>query len=542
MAYDYDKFITPFYEIKVSDPHSKRKVSLPHHILRLVTKVEINEAYVSPENQFGATTATISFVEGSREPGSQDPSMGTSGLYQMSADGKNTDMDIAGSITNRVGSIVDLRFSGNNGITFLTASEKKSGKVDNGLQPNVDKKVVTRKHKKESSSPKFLFDAYNLVHITWGYKEDPSSVRTIILSIINVESVFSDSGPTTINILCSDKGALLNQVVPKTAVAFGEVLSYKGNAVVDFKDLKTETLIQKIAKESGMATIVSKNILSDTLDKNHQKMWIAGESFHEFLTKLAMTQNCYYKVINNPKTGKPTIYFIKRDDFEAKSPIAKDKYFLLEYKNPGCLIKSVTVNADYVNPTGAATAATDNEGDRVGDEREVALSQFTDSEGNIRLDPTKDPSVEGVVDGLLGGNYTGYVKLTPNQNPKFHEDSAKTHADKVSRLVAIDLVTLGYTKFTPGVFNISNIGVRYSGKYRILNVNHTIDTSGYSCRMSGTTHSLAAGGTKIPDAVPGVEQNRTVGVQLTTSKNGTVDPRADKDNIIIDQVRQSQGI
>jgi hypothetical protein len=518
MAFDYDKFRTPYYEIEVSDPSNKRKVKLPHHILRLVTKIEINEAYVSPENQFGATTATISFVEGSREPASQDPSMGTSGLYQMSLDGENTDMDIAGSITNRVGSIVDLRFSGSSGITFITDTEKKTGKVEDQFQPNVDKKLTTRKHKKETQAPKFLFDAYNLVHITWGYREDPTTIRKIVLSIINVETMFSDSGPTTINVLCSDKGALLNQIVPKSAKAFGEVLSYKGNAIIDFKDLKTDALIQKIAKDSGMATIVSQNILSDTLDKNHQKMWIAGESFHEFLTKLAVTQNCYYKIINNPKTAKPTIYFIKRDDFEAKPPIAKDKYFLLEYKQPGCLIRSVTVNADFVSPTGSASRATDDEGDVVGDERQVAIQQYKSKEGQVIVDPTQDPAVAGVADGILGGNYTGSVKLTPNQNPEFHSGQAKTQADTASRLVQIDLMTLGYTRFTPGVFNIGNIGVRYSGKYRILNVVHTIDGSGYSCRMSGSTHSLTSGGTKIPDAVPGQDEERTVEVQQFDGK------------------------
>ena len=124
MAFDYNNFITPFYEIEVSDAARKRKVKLPHHLIRLVTKIEINEAFASPENMNGATTATISFVEGSREPASQDPSLGTSGLYQMSVEGKGVDMDVAGSITNRFGSIVDLRFSGNSGITFLSSSEK----------------------------------------------------------------------------------------------------------------------------------------------------------------------------------------------------------------------------------------------------------------------------------------------------------------------------------------------------------------------------------------------------------------------------------
>lgn len=538
---DYLNYKTPFYEIEVSDPAYKRKVSLPHHILRLIEKVEITEAYVSPENQFGATVGTISFIEGSREPASQDPSLGTAGLYQMGSSGKQVDMDIAGSITNRVGSIVDLRFSGSNGITFTTEAEKQAGVVDNTPQENVQGKIVTRKFKKENKAPKFLFDSNNLVKITWGYKDEPSSVRSIMLTIISVETVFSDTGATTINIQLSDKGAILNQVVPKTGVVFGDVIPVKGNAIINFKDLKTDEMIRQIAERSGMAAIISKNILSDTLDKNRQKMWIAGESFHEFLTKLAMQQNCYYKVINNPQTGKPTIYFIKREDFEAKPPLPVDKYFYLQYKHPGSLVKAVNVNADFANPTGYATANTDDVGDTVSYENNVSLQQFKNKEGQVITDASIDPAVQGITDSLLGGNYTGNMAITPNQNPAYHDGIAKTQADKSNRIIAIDVTTIGYAKFTPGVYDISNIGVRYSGKYRILTVSHTIDTSGYICKLNGTTHSLAAGGTKIPDAIPATETERQVGVQLFKSANGTVNKNADSDNIIRDQLDADQG-
>lgn len=541
MAVDYNKYITPFYEIEVSDAAGKRKVKLPHHILRLVDKIEINEAFASPENMNGATTGSISFVEGSREPASQDPSLGTDGLYKLSVEGTGVDMDISGSITNRVGSIVDLRFSGNSGITFLSRDEKKTGTLSPKLLETVEGKKKSRKYKHEPQNPKFLFDAYNKVKITWGYKEDPSTIRSIMLSIVNVETVFSDSGPTTVNVQLADYGAMMNQVVPKDAVPFGTVKPIKGNAVIEFEDVKTDTLIRNIAEKSGMAAIISKNIPADTLDKSKQKMWIAGESFHEFLSRLAAEKNCYYKVITNPKTEKPTIYFIKREDFEAKPPLAKDKYFFLEYKHPGSLIKSVTVNADFVNPTGAATGTVDDSGEQVQVDEEVGVVQFKNKEGQVVPDPTVDPAVKGVVDNLLGGNYTGNVTLTPNQNPKFHEGRARTEADKASRLVQIDLMTLGYAKFTPGVYNVNNIGLRYSGKYRILNVTHTIDSSGYICRMSGSTHSLASGGTKIPDATPGKEQEGTVEVRQFKSADGTPPTRSEVDGDLRDAIDASQG-
>lgn len=539
MAMDYNTFITPFYEIEVSDATGKRKVKLPHHILRLIDKVEIVEAFASPENMKGATTGVISFVEGSREPASQDSTLGTSGLYQLSEDGSGIDMNISGSITNRVGSIVDLRFSGTSGITFLSESEKTTGTLSPKLLETVEGKKKSRKYSHEPENPKFLFDAYNKVKITWGYKEDPKSLRSIILSIINVETAFSDSGPTTINLQLSDYGAVMNQITPKNAVEFGDIVPIKGNAIIEIKDIKTETLIRKIAEKTGTSVIVSSNIPADVLDKSKQKVWIKGESFHEFLSRLAAEKNCYYKVITNPKTEKPTIYFVKRDDFELKPPLARDKYFFLEYKHPGSLIKSVTVNADFVNPTGAATGAIDSNGEQIQVDEEVGVLQFKNKEGQVVTDPTSDPFPKAVVDSFLGGNYTGYLTLTPNENLKYHEDRARVEADKAARLVQIDLITLGYPKFTPGVYNIGNIGLRYTGKYRILTVTHTIDSSGYVCRMNGSTHSLANGGTKIPDATPGKEQEQTIEVRQFKSANGTPPNKTEINGDIRDVIDES---
>lgn len=517
---DYNKFITPYYEIQVGDAAWKRKVNLPHHILRLVDRIEIKEAFVTPENTLGATTATISFVEGSREPASQYPGLGTDGLYQISTNGKQTDEDIAGSVTNRVGSIVDLRFSGNSGITFMSQSEKKTGTIDSKLIKNVDGKKVSRKFKSESQNPKFLFDAHNKIKITWGYKEDPSTVRSLMLTIISVETIFSDSGPTTINIQLSDFGAIHNQIVPKTAIPFGQLINYKGNKIIDFKDIKTDELIKSIAEKAGMAAIISKNLLSDTLDKSKQKMWIAGESFHEFMSRLAKESNCYYKVINDPKNeGKATIFFVKREIYEAVPPLAKDKSFYLEYKHPGSLVKSVSVNADFANPTGAGLGTTDKEGDKVEHDEVVDVAQFKDKEGQVFTNVESEPSVAALTKNVMNGEYTGNYSVTPNENPDYVLGQSKTQAYVASRLIQIDVTTIGYPKFIPGTYNISGIGSRYSGKYRILNVEHIIDSGGYICRMNGTTASLPQGGTKIEDAFPAKEKEETQEVKQFESED-----------------------
>src|SRR6266478_6602950 len=189
----YSKFKTPFYEIQVSDSTGKRKVELPHHILRLVEKVEVFETFQTSENkEFG--TLTVHFIEGSREPANKDVSIGTEGLYSVPLEKDNSDLDISGSLTNRTGIITDLRFSGNSGITFLIDEEKRSGKVDNTAQKNVINQKTIRQHNRESSAPLFLFQERNQIKVTWGYKEDPQTVRSFIGHIIMVQTDFPESG------------------------------------------------------------------------------------------------------------------------------------------------------------------------------------------------------------------------------------------------------------------------------------------------------------------------------------------------------------
>ena len=67
--FDYTKIKTPFYEISIGDSSGQRLVKLPHHILRLVNKVEITE-FLEPDNY---NTMVLTFQEGSREPASPDP-------------------------------------------------------------------------------------------------------------------------------------------------------------------------------------------------------------------------------------------------------------------------------------------------------------------------------------------------------------------------------------------------------------------------------------------------------------------------------------
>lgn len=533
MASDYRKFKTPFYEITVGDPSWKRTVKLPHHILRLVQKVEVTENMMLNDSAT-PSSVTVVFSEGSREPASPDYKLGTSGLYQVPLEGDKVDMDVAGSLTNRSGIITDLRFSGAHGITFLTEKEKKTGKIDTSLQKNVENNDTTRSYKYENKAPLFLFQERNRIKVTWGYLEDPSTVRSVMMSIQVITTEFPQEGMPTTTITGLSFSSIADQISTKKARVFGrrKPLTKSGDSLIEFEDLKTDVVIRQIAKDAGMAAIISKNLPNETADKDKQKMWLAGESFHQFMKKMADLSGCYYEILADPSTGKETILFIKYVDFEKKVVISDKE--LLQWKGPGSILKSVNVNADFGGMLGSSHVGLNEKGEEGSVDDKVnreLLRQYNSPDGKseqaMATDPTGNnahPAAKAISDNVANGGTTGVVDNSPNISEKNKQDKAAVTAAKNAKMIAIDFNTIGYTKLIPGVMEITGIGVRYSGKYRIISVTHTIDSSGYACRCSGNSQMLAAGGVVIPAGAPKGEDDlhgrRLVNTPSTSSTFG----------------------
>lgn len=527
MPVDYRNYRTPFYEVEIGDAAGQKLVKLPHHILRLVQKVEIVEPLGRGDTQ-EFTTINLTFVEGSREPASPDASLGTNGLYKIPIEGDKTDMDIAGSLTNRTGIITDLRFSGNSGITFLSAVEKKSGKLDNKIQKNVDGKKTTRKFPTEKSNPVFLFQERNQVKITWGYKEDSSTVRSIRARIIMVKVEFPEGDHVKTTITCQDTGAFLDQIATSKGVPFGKrVTTSKGNSIVTFEDLPTDALLRDISKKAGMAVIISKGLPAEKHDQDKQKMWIAGESFTQFISKLAELHNSYWRVIPDSKTGKDTLIFIKKPDFESKT-LNIDKSALV-YKAPGSLLKSVNVNVDFGSIIGSSQKSIDENGQVVEDNSYVNVqllaahkgTKLTKSEEYVNADPNSTnpvPAVVGISQNIAKGDVAGDVTNTARSDKGAMADISQTQADLKSRIIQLDFTTIGWTKLTPGIVEIGGIGLRYSGRYRIMSVTHTLDTSGYVTKCSATSQFLPGGGVKPSEAAGVQESDPKVEVRLLKEK------------------------
>lgn len=515
---DYRKFKTPFYQLEVRDSSGNRKVKLPHHIMRLVEKVDLYEALSA---DIGADTLTVAFVEGSREPASTDASMGTNGLYKIPIEGDAVDMEIAGSLTNRTGVLTDLRFSGNSGITFITDQEKKTGKLDNKIQENVEGKKTTRKFKRESSAPVFVFQQRNQVKLTWGYVEDPKSVRSFVGYIMVVSSEFPESGMPRTVLTCQGASVGLDQISPKNTKTFGKrITTSKGNSILQFQDLKTDEVLREISDKTGIPVIISKDMQISKLDKDKQKMWLAGESFKEFIDRMAAAENAMWKVVTDPKTGIDNIIFITKKEFESRLLPAYDPN-LFTFRAPGSILKSVNVKVDFGGIGGNAQVGMNEDGKILSKEEWVGTQLYTQYKSSatnkpeeaVDIDPNSSnpiSSVRAVTDNLANGNVTGIVDHNPRTDEDGLDKTAAAKANKQHNTVQLDFVTIGFTKLTPGVVEIKGIGVRYSGKYRILTANHTIDSSGYVTKCTATSLALPKGGVQLDDSAHGKEQKDQV--------------------------------
>lgn len=520
MAADYTKFKTPFFEIEVGDPSWSRTVKLPHHILRLVSKVEITETMMV-DDSLQPSSITITFIEGSREPASPDYKMGTSGLYQIPSDGDSIDMDIAGSLTNRSGIITDLRFSGNHGITFLTEQEKKTGRVDNRIQKNVQGKNVTRKHKDEKSSPMFLFQQRNLVKVTWGYLEDPKTIRSKTLSIVNIATNFPESGMPTTTVTCSSSFMLMNQIASKDGLSFQKTKTVKkdGHDVEIHEDIPLKDVLEDISKKAGMKAIISDDLINPTIDKHAVKSIPAGETVAQFIARMARASGCFYEIKPDPKTGKDVLYFISKKDMHTRSIILDNE--LLNWKGPGSILKSVNVAVDFAGLIGSQLKGMTPDGQVQSEDIMVSERVFVNAKSPetnkkqevIPADPTTNnahKTTENVKNNVFGGNATGTVEYHPAQSTEKIQNNAHVKSDEQLRLVQINFSTIGYTKLMPGVMQLSGIGVRYSGKYRVISVTHIIDGSGYITNCQGTSSFLGAGGVKVTDIKSQKEQEEMV--------------------------------
>src|SRR5262249_33430423 len=153
------------------------------------------------------------------------------------------------------------------------------------------------------------------------------SVRSVRAQIIMTETEFPEAGQTRTTVTAQSSLAALDQLALNKSINFGTAFrTGRGNEIIDFSDPQTDQMLRDICSKAGIPAIISSNLPAPVMDNGHFKIWIAGESFREFLHRLAEAHNCYYNIITDPNTGIDTLVFIKKTDFESK-PILPDGLF-----------------------------------------------------------------------------------------------------------------------------------------------------------------------------------------------------------------------
>ncbi len=327
---------------------------------------------------------------------------------------------------------------------------------------------------------------------------------------------------TTIN--CAGPGAWLDQLTPTKAIYFKEdsiVGLDAGGPLITFADKDIEATLKQLFP--GFDLLVSPNLLNKKLDKNHVKMLAAGKSPEQFLRKLRKSTNAIYISYYSPKTGKPTIAFLSRNDFMAKELFPTRALFT--YKAPGSILKNIKIRADFNGLSGSSMSGVASDGTTVEAISTNGGAAETLFEGKSILDSSPAngniiPEAANMNSGILGNDKltVGNVEVSPEADePASLIDEAQSKAACMNRLIFIEFGSLGYTRLSNGMVYFGGIGNRYSGQYEVKTVTHLIDNNGYNCRGVAQT-SMIDGLSGVKPSAASVGQPSTEEVQLFDPK------------------------
>lgn len=533
MQTDYRNFKTPYFKIEIAAASSKNYVELPEHVHRLIKKIEIMETKQGSCDY--AQQVLITMVEGSREPSAQTDEAALVQLYSLGPKG--------GALTNKVGLVTDLRFT--NGSVGLTAIN--SANVDKAVEFlkkfSADAKTSTKIINNiniPKETPKYLFQEFNKVKLTWGYLEDPSSARVLKTVIYAWQTDFPESGQPETTITCLGFDAVLTQMAYSEAITLKDTKINKvvvdtntGTKSEQYKGLSTKAALEYLCEQFGITPYIS-----DKIDMNTDvpRVLPAGMSLDKFFHQVANETQCYYHAFIDPFTDKVSMVFVPKQEYDKQVALNAN---LFAYKQPGSIIKSIGIRADFSGFSGAYKANYKSDGvavQAVSDNGDYTTVLY-DAKVEAVPDPASNPNtVENAKKGKEKyGTSTQKAEINPNASNSAYakQGSIKDAFCAKNRLIFMEINCLGFTKiFPPMVIQVSNIGSRYSGQYKIEAVTHTIDESGYVCRITAKTHQTTGAGYQNPNATKGETpptqeyESQLVKPKLSAANFGKTDPNS----------------
>lgn len=549
---DYSKFKTPYYKIEIAKSSGEFQ-ELPMQLLKLISKIEIMETI----DRCAHNQIKISFIEGSREPYSK-------------TQGTSADIYEGGDFSNHTGFIVDLKTIDNGtvggslpGFSLASTVGDLIGTASQALQAGQDltevvsdpigaaagalgiggsfnsegEDIVDKESVPNDKQADFLFFPRNRIRVTWGYAEDSEYRRTFVGSITMLQTNFPENGHPITDIIAHGGTSELDQLTTKKGKIFkatGSAEQFLGSIAKQLdvagedEDISIAALLETIKTTSGFEVIKSSSFDAETLDPGKAKNWAAGQSLHQFLGELARRHNAIYTVVNDFSTAKPAIIFIRREEFNSTTIIPKN---LMNYRQPGSILKSVNIRADFSRIVGKVNVGVSEEKSKVIRGRSPqGYEKIIMFEGQkaLDIDPTTGTSASDAGKGinkLADGGTSGNVEYSPeNSVANLKETAANEAACNYSHVVSLEFVTLGFPNVKPGSAPFQGLGSRYSGFYSIKQVSHIIDSNGYVCRGIATGAGSGADGVEVP--VKGEElTGGSEAVKLFNAKTNTKSPQ-----------------
>lgn len=515
---------TPFYKIEIGDSSGQNMIPLPYQISRLVDKVEIKELFI--EGGCTGGQFTIHFNEGSREPFNIDSEEDTSTAYPL-------DNDSTGQLTNNPGFLADLNYTLDGGTANITAilpsasgtindvvasGTESSKSINNTNLTILDDKVTSKK------GIKFLFQQRNQIKITWGYLEDLENRRAVRGHIAGIDFDYPDADNPKMVLTSVETGMIFDQVSSIFGTNFSvkksKGITSKGKVIVDYENIDLKTLIEDFSSNAGMADpLVSAEFADIKLDKNAINIMPAGMSPQQYFTELAKKYDAYFKAYLDPNSGKDTIAFLSKKEFSGQLIINNKS--LLSYKTPGSLLKSAKIKAEYNAMTGNAQSGIKDNGEpsTIASNSSVSIA-ITDAQADLAdANPTGNNSVQAAK-GTVQATNTPFAVGNHGYTPEINDASTVSRQVysraqcQLGNIIMVSLNTIGFAKFRPGPWFVGGLGKRYSGTYYFREVAHTLDATGYVCRMEGSNQSDYGGTGKSADGVEKTQISEQVSTAL----------------------------
>lgn len=469
-----------FFNLRVSTPDGKQSTPLTNDLIRCVSKVDIQEAIAS-EDSDGANSVTITFVESDYLPDTKvkSPREGVLGN---------------GLVTNRTGQLIDLRFDSEKGFTFVTKDELESGLTQS-----------SRTKSKKQEPVRFLFQAGNIITVTWGLVA-PLKSRTRTFKIGSCNYTTNTAGGQLVVqgydlsseiakyklsegksfTTPSGNPESLKQVLYRLATTFGARLIFDKVAVTSYPSSGPDRYINNRTQEGG-DTLPADPIYPITL--------IRQNDLHSQVRELAQNYSSAYEIYDDPILGVPVIEFTSLS-LRFPKPVRSFTY----RDNSGTVLEVQYNSIEGLIDQSSNSSSIGEQGQA---EAETITVELTDAgvRDQVYIFRPDDTNFQEQAKKQLNRSLVGRSETTPSTEQAVIEQNNDNQTRAAGFTGFLTLKVIGDPEYKPDLYQINGIGARASTTYRMFQVTHSLSTSGYTCAMSGKTQTVGDGGVANTDAL-----------------------------------------